>query len=79
MKNLVLAAAFAVFGLTTVSAQTTPQKRDTVRPDTTRTQNNMRNDNMNNNNNLDKSKTDTANWKNKDAVKEDKKMKRKNK
>ena len=95
MKNLILATAFAMFGTITVSAQTTPQKTttDTVKPDTTRNRD-MRNDNnmnngtngttnnngtMNNNNNWDKSKTDTASWKNKDATTGDRKMKKKNK
>lgn len=89
MKNLILATAFAMFGTIAVSAQTTPQmKNDTVKPDTTRSRD-MRTDNMNNgtngtmnngtNNNWDKSKTDTANWKNRDATTGDRKMKKKNK
>ncbi|MEC3876573.1 hypothetical protein [Chryseobacterium salviniae] len=81
MKNLILATTFAMFGTIAVSAQTTPQmKNDTVKPDTTRSRD-MRTDNMNNgtNNNWDKSKTDTANWKNRDATTGDRKMKKKNK
>lgn len=91
MKNLILATALAMFGTIAVSAQTTPQKTDTVKPDTTRNRD-MRNDNMNNgtngtmnngtnnnNNNWDKSKTDTVNWKNRDATTGDRKMKKKNK
>ncbi len=82
MKKLIVATAFAMFGTITVSAQTTPQKTttDTVKPDTTRNRD-MRTDNMNNgtNNNWDKSKTDTANWKNRDATTGDRKMKKKNK
>ena len=77
MKKLILAAAFTVAGMMTVSAQTTPQKRDTVRQDTTRHHNNMKQDNTNNN--WDKSKTDTTSLKNKDAVKSDRKMKKKDK
>jgi len=85
MKKLILATALAMFGTIAVSAQTTPQKTDTVKPDTTRSRD-MRTDNMNNstmnngtNNNWDKSKTDTANWKNRDATTGDRKMKKKNK
>ncbi len=84
MKNLILAAAFIAFGTITASAQTTPQKKtDTTRSDTTRHNGNMNNNNMNNpggttNNDWDKSKTDTANWKNKDGMKTDRKMKKKN-
>lgn len=81
MKNLVLATAFAVFGTITVSAQTTPQmKADTARPDTTRNRD-MKTNNMNQNDinsSWDKSKTDTANWKNKDGMKSERKMKKKN-
>ena len=84
MKNLILAAAFVAFGTITVSAQTTPQKKaDTTRRDTTRNHGNINNNNMNNpngttNNDWDKSKTDTANWKNKDGMKSDRKMIKKN-
>ncbi|WP_294265136.1 hypothetical protein [uncultured Chryseobacterium sp.] len=83
MKNLMLAAAFVAFGTITASAQTTPQKKmDTTRSDTTRNNGNMATGNMNNpngttNNDWDKSKTDTANWKNKDGMKTEKKMKKK--
>lgn len=77
MKNLILATAFAVFGTVALSAQTTPQKRaDTLRPDTTRNRD-LKRDSMNNS--WDKSKSDTNHWKNKDATKADRKMKRKNK
>ncbi len=78
-----LAAAFVAFGTITASAQTTPQKKmDTTRSDTTRNNGNMATGNMNNpngttNNDWDKSKTDTANWKNKDGMKTEKKMKKK--
>lgn len=78
MKNLVLATVFAVFGTVTLSAQTTPQRIDTARPDTTRNSRTMKDNHMNSNN-WDKSKKDTANWKNKDATKSDRKMKNKNK
>lgn len=89
MKNLILTAAFVAFGTITASAQTTPQKKmDTTRSDTTRNNGNMGTGNMNNNNmnnpngttnnDWDKSKTDTANWKNKDGMKTDRKMKKKN-
>ncbi|SIQ13517.1 hypothetical protein SAMN05880574_10674 [Chryseobacterium sp. RU37D] len=78
MKKLILATVFAV--TMTVSAQTTPKQRvDTTIPDTTRN-NDIRNDNMNNNtNNRDQSKTTdtTGNWKNKNAVKGEKNLKRK--
>ncbi|WP_294332108.1 hypothetical protein [uncultured Chryseobacterium sp.] len=83
MKNLMLAAAFVAFGTITASAQTTPQKKmDTTRSDTTRNNGNMETGNMNNpngttNNDWDKSKTDTANWKNKDGMKTERKMKKK--
>lgn len=78
-----LAAAFVAFGTITTSAQTTPQKKmDTTRSDTTRNNGNMGTGNMNNpngatNNDWDKSKTDTANWKNKDGMKTERKMKKK--
>ncbi len=78
-----LAAAFVAFGTITASAQTTPQKKmDTTRSDTTRNNGNMETGNMNNpngttNNDWDKSKTDTANWKNKDGMKTERKMKKK--
>lgn len=78
-----LAAAFVAFGTITASAQTTPQKKmDTTRSDTTRNNGNMATGNMNNpngttNNDWDKSKTDTANWKNKDGMKTERKMKKK--
>ncbi len=78
-----LAAAFVAFGTITASAQTTPQKKmDTPRSDTTRNNGNMGTGNMNNpngttNNDWDKSKTDTANWKNKDGMKTERKMKKK--
>ncbi len=78
-----LAAAFVAFGTITASAQTTPQKKmDTTRSDTTRNNGNMGTGNMNNpngitNNDWDKSKTDTANWKNKDGMKTERKMKKK--
>ncbi|WP_294236233.1 hypothetical protein [uncultured Chryseobacterium sp.] len=80
MKNLMLAVAF---GTITASAQTTPQKKmDTTRSDTTRNNGNMGTGNTNNpngttNNDWDKSKTDTANWKNKDGMKTGRKMKKK--
>ncbi|MDP9958622.1 hypothetical protein [Chryseobacterium lathyri] len=88
MKKLILATALLV-GTVAVSAQVTPQKRDTMRSDTTKSNRDMRNDNstMNNNNNMDntnsnngwdKAKTDTTNSKNRDAVKGDRKMKKKN-
>ncbi|NML58438.1 hypothetical protein [Chryseobacterium cheonjiense] len=89
MKNLILATAFAMFGTIAVSAQTTPQKTstDSMRTDTTRnkdmnngTTGTMNNTGTNNsNNNWDKSKTDTASWKNRDATTGDRKMKKKNK
>ncbi len=78
-----LVAAFVAFGTITASAQTTPQKKmDTTRSDTTRNNGNMATGNMNNpngttNNDWDKSKTDTANWKNKDGMKTERKMKKK--
>jgi hypothetical protein len=73
MKNLILATAFAMLGTITVSAQTTQKKRtDTARPDTTRQSRDMH-DGSN------KSKSDTAKWKNTDATTGDKKMKKKNK
>lgn len=78
-----LAAAFVAFGTITASAQTTPQKKmDTTRSDMTRNNGNMGTGNMNNpngttNNDWDKSKTDTANWKNKDGMKTERKMKKK--
>lgn len=78
-----LAAAFVAFGTITASAQTTPQKKmDTTRSDTARNNGNMGTGNMNNpngttNNDWDKSKTDTANWKNKDGMKTERKMKKK--
>jgi len=91
MKNLILAAAFVAFGTITASAQTTPQKKmDTTRNNGNMGTGNMNNSNgMNNtngmnspngttNNDWDKSKTDTATWKNKDGMKTDKKMKKKN-
>lgn len=78
MKSLMLATVFAVFGTVTLSAQTTPQRTDTARPDTTRNSRTMKDNHMNGNN-WDKSKKDTANWKNKDATKSDRKMKNKNK
>lgn len=75
MKKFILATAFAFVGTIAVSAQVTPQKTDTVRPDTTRTHRDMKKDDKN----WDKSKSDTTKWKNKDAVEGDKKMKRKEK
>lgn len=73
MKNLILATAFVMFGTSMVSAQTTQKKRtDTARPDTTRHSRDM-------DNGWNKSKTDTAKWKNTDATTGDKKMKKKNK
>jgi hypothetical protein len=93
MKKLILATALLV-GTVAVSAQTTPQKRDTTKTDTTNRD--MRNDNstlnngnstnntnsMNNtnsNNSWDKAKSDTTNLNNKDAVQSDRKTKKKNK
>ncbi|GEN75699.1 hypothetical protein [Chryseobacterium hagamense] len=89
MKNLILAAAFVAFGTITASAQTTPQKRMDTTRDTTRNNGNMGTGTMNNSNGMnttngttnhdwDKSKTDTASWKNKDGMKTDRKMKKKN-
>jgi len=81
MKKLILATALLV-GTVAISAQTTPQKRDTTRPDTTRTHRDMKDSTMNktnSGNSWDKSKTDTANSKNRDAVQSDRKMKKKNK
>ncbi len=78
-----LAAAFVAFGTITASAQTTPQKKmDTTRSDTTRNNGNMGTGNMNNpngttNNDWDQSKTATANWKDKDGMKTERKMKKK--
>lgn len=78
-----------MFGTIAVSAQTTPQKTstDSMKTDTTRnkdmnngTTGTMNNTGTNNsNNNWDKSKTDTASWKNRDATTGDRKMKKKNK
>jgi len=75
MKKLFLATAFAVAGMITVSAQTTPQqKRDTIRTDTVRNQKHMKNDQNNMNNNAT---TDTTGkWKSKDATKKTKKKDR---
>jgi hypothetical protein len=76
MKKLVLALTFAVAGMITVSAQTTPQKKtDTIRPDTTRTQRDMKVDH--NNMNHDMPADTTKNWKSKEATKGDKKKKNK--
>lgn len=72
MKKLVLALAFAVAGMITVSAQTTPQKKnDTIRPDTTRTQRDMKVDH--NNMNHDIISDSTKSGKSKDATKRNKK------
>ncbi|UPQ74487.1 hypothetical protein [Chryseobacterium nepalense] len=88
MKNLILATALAMFGTIAVSAQTTPQKTatDSMKTDTARhkdmnngTTGTMNTGTNNSNNNWDKSKTDTANWKNRDATTGDRKMKKKNK
>lgn len=72
MKKLFLATAFAVAGVTTVSAQTTPQQKiDTVKTDSVKDQGDMKHDHNNMNSNATTDTTGT--WKSKDATKKTKK------